>query len=125
MVNRIRGFTLLEILIVVIIVGIMATVAMPQFTKMIERAKEAEAMSNLSAVRAAQKVYALDNNGAYTDTIGDLFVELETSSDWDFTTATTGSGTATRNGGSATYDGMTIVLDVDGTISATSTWPLL
>lgn len=123
----VRAFTLLEILIVVIIVGIMATVAVPQFTKMIERAREAEAMGNLSAMRTAQKVYYLENNGVYAITLGDLLVELEASASWDFSVNTDGSGQsiATRTGGGTAYNGKTIKLNIDGSIDATSTWPLL
>lgn len=54
--NR-KGFTLLEVLIVVIIIGILAAISMPQYMKTIERAKTAEAMSNLGALRGSMDRY--------------------------------------------------------------------
>ena len=57
-----RGFTLIEVLIVVIILGILATLALPQFTKMTRRARMAEAWAGLGGVRTAEAVYYMENN---------------------------------------------------------------
>jgi len=69
--QRRRGFTLIEVLIVVIILGILATIAIPQFSNMVKRARLAEAWTNLAAIRTAQSVYYLDED-AYASAIGDL-----------------------------------------------------
>ncbi len=55
-----RAFTLTEILIVVVIVAIMATLALPILVKTIEKAKIGEAISNLNLIRAGQKIYFLE-----------------------------------------------------------------
>ncbi|MBW2245257.1 MAG: prepilin-type N-terminal cleavage/methylation domain-containing protein [Deltaproteobacteria bacterium] len=52
-----RGFTLIELMIVVAIVGILASVAMPAFSRYQNRSKSAEAKVNLSALRVAEESY--------------------------------------------------------------------
>jgi len=54
------GFTLTEVLIVVIIIGILATLALPMLVKTLEKAKVGEAMSNLNLIRTGQKIYFLE-----------------------------------------------------------------
>jgi prepilin-type N-terminal cleavage/methylation domain len=55
------GFTLTELLIVVIIVGIVSTLALPMLVKTIEKAKLGEAISNLNLIRTGEKIYFLEN----------------------------------------------------------------
>jgi len=52
-----NGFTLLELLIVVIIIGILASMAIPQYQKVIRKAKAAEALTNLAALRCSMDRY--------------------------------------------------------------------
>jgi len=57
-----KGFTLVELLIVVIIIGILATIAVPQYSKMTERAKMANGLNTLGSIKRAQNLYYLENN---------------------------------------------------------------
>ncbi len=52
-----EGFTLIELLIAVVIVGILAAVAVPQFTSTKERAFDAAAKSDIRNLMAAQEAY--------------------------------------------------------------------
>ncbi|NQT47208.1 MAG: type II secretion system protein [Candidatus Omnitrophica bacterium] len=56
------SFTLIELLIVVIIVGILATVALPQYTKVVNRARGAEAVSNIGTLMRAMAVYYTESS---------------------------------------------------------------
>jgi len=56
------GFTLVEILIVVVILGILAAIVIPQFTGASQEAKESSLMSNLQAVRSQIELYKIHHN---------------------------------------------------------------
>ena len=61
------GFTLVEILIVVMIVGILLTVAVPNFTSAREKARSRLCVKNLWSIHQAKDQYAMDNKVAPTD----------------------------------------------------------
>lgn len=60
-----RGFTLLEILIVVVIIGILASLGLPNFIKTREYALEQEAVSNLQLIRQAERIYRMEMGNYY------------------------------------------------------------
>ncbi|MCM8791633.1 MAG: prepilin-type N-terminal cleavage/methylation domain-containing protein [Candidatus Omnitrophica bacterium] len=59
-----NGFSLLELIVVVIIIGILAGLALPLFYRTRERALDEEAKANLKLIQAAEKVYVMEN-GTY------------------------------------------------------------
>ncbi len=65
------GFTLLEILIVIIILGILAALAIPVYSAVKEKAVKQEAYQQLAAIREAQQRYASAYQ-SYTTSIGAL-----------------------------------------------------
>ena len=57
-----KGFTLIELMIVVAIIGILAAIAIPNFVKFQCRSKQSEAKTNLKAVFVAQEGYRSEND---------------------------------------------------------------
>lgn len=84
------GFTLLELLLVVVIVGILAAMALPNFARAAERARIKDAQAVLSAIHSAERVYFLDQNsyGTLANLIANGYLADpdagNTNENWDF-----------------------------------------
>ena len=69
------GFTLLELMVVVLIIGVLAAVALPQYQKVVEKSKYAEAEKMLQTLAQAQQRYILSNT-LYTTTFDELDIDF-------------------------------------------------
>lgn len=128
------GFTLLELLMVVIIIGILAAVALPQYVRMAERARSSEALSILAAIRGAEVRFRAQNPaGAYTTTLAQLDTDIPgvgsalASALWAYTVSGAGAGSnavATRAVSVSVFSGEsgipTITLDLDSGATCSS-----
>ncbi len=60
-----RGFTLIELMVVVVIIGILAAIAIPNFIAMQERGRQSSVKGNMHTTQLSCEAYAVDFNGAY------------------------------------------------------------
>ena len=117
--NRQKGFTLIELMIVVVIIGILAALAIPRFMQATVKAKESEAKTILKQIYTLERTYRQEN-GAYTAVIADVGFLAPTNSRYLYAIDAAGPNTFTA---SATPDGSdadlttTWTIDQNGTIS--------
>ena len=114
-----RGITLIEFLIVVVIVGILAAIAIPMYNGYMQRARRVDAKTALEQLRASQEMRRAER-GSYSTDLTELRntwgAPVATAGDYTVTmvaTSITYTGTATPNTGRQTPDGP-LTIDQDG-----------
>ncbi len=119
-----KGFTLIELMIVVAIIGVLAAIAIPNFLNYQCKAKQSEAKSSLGTIRTAQEAYLAEYD-SYADSIGKIGFASKggkkryTYSVTGTTSATAFEVTATSfNGGVKTGDADDVwTINADGDLS--------
>ncbi|MEM9346690.1 MAG: prepilin-type N-terminal cleavage/methylation domain-containing protein [Planctomycetota bacterium] len=87
---RRRAFTLVEILVVVVILGILAAIVVPQFSSAAEDTKESAVKQNLLRMRNQIELYRQEHNGSYP-TLANFIDQMTLASDQTGATAAIGT----------------------------------
>lgn len=74
--KRIKGFTLIEITVVVLIIGVLASMMLPVYKRAVEKSRASEPMSKLSSIAKAQNIHKY-SAAHYTDEVGNLDISLK------------------------------------------------
>jgi len=69
-----RGFTLMELMVVIAIIVILAGIILPNYAKRVDRAKMVRAEADITAIETAIAMYANDMGGYFGDVSGDISV---------------------------------------------------
>jgi type IV pilus assembly protein PilE len=115
------GFSLIELLIALVLVGLLAAIGLPVYSKYVARSRQADAKAQLTQIRQAEEIFKFQN-GTYTTTTASLSGWRATVGRYTFSIAAADATTFTARAqgnidSDATIDVWT--MDQDGTLTNT------
>ena len=117
-----KGFTLVELAVVIVIIGVLAAFGVPRYLKSVERSKSAEAFAYLTTIRSAQEryhaqhsIYAQDQWSLDVQSPSPKYFSVGNFNPGDSGNfETSWSLTLTRQGASSGYGAYTVIFNQNG-----------
>ena len=114
------GFTLVELLVVMLILGLLAAIAIPSFFNQRDKARDADAKAAARTAQTAMETYATDNNGSYANADAGALQAIEpTLNDAQISVDSADQDSYQITATSTTGNTFTIIRDDDGRTSFT------
>ncbi len=96
-----KGFTLMELMIVIVIIGVLAAIGVPAYTNYVEKARATTCDANRRSLSTANGLYYAEN-GEYAGDINDLEAYLDATTISNFTCPSKGTFTFNADNGTIT-----------------------
>ncbi len=119
-----RGFTLIELVVVVVVIGVLAGIAIPTYRKTVEKQRGDKAKLILQTIYTAEKLYKLDYNtyGSLNNLINNKYMDNPNAGGAKFVYSILGVG-ATTFQARATRSGKYLAISQGGIVPGHWTWP--
>jgi prepilin-type N-terminal cleavage/methylation domain-containing protein len=117
--EQFQGFTILELMVGLVIMGVVAGLFYPRYLASVEQFRAREGDQILLSLYGAQKRYALENGGNYTNNMASLDIEIRPSTVFEAPTVSTVNPLAsiTIRSDQTSFGNYTLSINDDATIS--------